>query len=77
MNFGHVKACVSSPQLSDFEATIPHIPYVIGHDPSEWKRLVSTMIEKKGKGNKVRDLRILNLLEANFNFNNKFMEKQR
>ena len=33
------------------------------------------MIEEKGKGNKVRDLRTLNLLEADFNLNNKVMSK--
>ena len=33
------------------------------------------MIEKKGKGNRFRDLRVLNLLEADFNSNNKVMAK--
>ena len=29
------------------------------------------MIEKKGKGYKVSDLHIINLMEVDFNFNNK------
>ena len=33
------------------------------------------MIEKKGKGNRVGDLRIINLMEADFNFNNKMIAK--
>ena len=33
------------------------------------------MIEKKGKGNLVKDLRIINLIEADFNFNNKIMAR--
>ena len=76
MHFSHVKACVSSPQLEDVEATISHIPYIKGHAPTEWKGVVNTMIEKKGKRNKVRDLRTLNLLEDDFNFNNKVMAKK-
>ena len=34
------------------------------------------MIAKKGKGNHIRDLCTINLVEANFNFNNKIMAKQ-
>jgi len=33
------------------------------------------MIEKNGKGNHVYDLRIINLIEADFNFNNKTIAK--
>jgi hypothetical protein len=34
------------------------------------------MIEKKGKGNRVGDLRIINLMEVDFNFNNKVIAKE-
>ena len=34
------------------------------------------MIEKKGKGNQVGDLRTINLIKVNFNFNNKVMAKE-
>ena len=33
------------------------------------------MIKKKGKGNLIRDLRTINLMEANFNFINKVMAR--
>jgi hypothetical protein len=33
------------------------------------------MIRKKGKGNPTSDLRIINLIEANFNFSNKIMTR--
>ena len=33
------------------------------------------MIEKKGKGNLVKDLKIINLMEADFNFNNKVIAR--
>jgi len=34
------------------------------------------MIKKKGKGCKVMDLQIINLIEVDFNFNNKIMAKE-
>ena len=34
------------------------------------------MIEKKGKGNQVEDLRTINLIEVDFNFNNKVMAEE-
>ena len=75
MHFVHVKARVSSPRLADFEAIISQIPCIARHARAEWKRAVNPMIENKGKGNKVRDLHKLNLIEANFNFNNKVIAK--
>ena len=75
VHFGHMKACSLSLPLSNFEATVSHVPYCTGYSPEEWKESVNTMIEKKGKGNKVGDLRTINLMEAGFNFNNKTMTR--
>ena len=74
--FRHLKAIASSKLLSNFEATIYYIPYKIGYSPSDWKVAINTMIEKKGKGNQVSDLRIINLMKADFNFNNKTLAKE-
>ena len=37
--------------------------------------MVNAIIEKKNKDNLIRDLRIINLIEANFHFNNKVMAR--
>ena len=73
IHFGHMKACAMDDLLSDFEATICHIPYNTGYSPEDWKSSLNTMIPKKGKKPEVQNLRTINLMEAEFNFNNKVM----
>ena len=73
IHFGHMKACAMDDFLSDFEATVCHIPYATGYSPSDWKTSINTMIPKKGKKPEVENLRTINLMEAEFNFNNKKM----
>lgn len=75
LHFGHLKACASSALLSDFEATLAHIPYSTGYSPQGWKQSVNVMLEK-GKGVLTKNLRTICLLEADFNFNNKVLAKQ-
>ena len=36
---------------------------------------MNTIIKKKGKGNKIGNLRTINLMEADFNFNNKIIAR--
>ena len=39
VHFGHMKACAQSSFISDFEATMAHIPYTTGISPDLWKKL--------------------------------------
>ena len=71
IHFGHMKACAEDDTLAAFEATMCHIPYTTGYSPSGWKKSVSVMLLKKGKGHHVDDLRTIQLMEAEFNANNK------
>ena len=71
IHFGYIKVCAQKKLLANFEATIYHIPYSIGYSPEDQQIAMNTMIKKKGKGNQVGNLRTINLIEANFNFNNK------
>ena len=73
IHFSHMKACAQSESLSNFKAIICYIPYSTGYSPTDWKIVVNTMIQKKGKGNKVEELHTINLTEVDFNFNNKIM----
>ena len=74
--FSRVKAYAQSEALSSFEAVVYYIPNTIGYSPNDWKTVVNIMIEKKGKENQVGDLRTINLIEADFNFNNKIIAKE-
>ena len=69
LHFGHMKACAQSPFVSDFEATMSHIPYYTGLSPEIWKTSVNLMLQKKKKGNHVSMLRTICLFETVFNFN--------
>lgn len=71
LHFGHMKACAQSQFVSDFEATMSHIPHYSGLSPEIWKTSVNLMLQKKKKGNHVSMLRTICLFEADFNFNNK------
>ena len=73
--FGYMKACTQLEYLSDFKATMAHISFATGYTPQDQKIAVNTMIAKKGKSNLVKDLRTINLMEANFNFNNKVVAR--
>ena len=76
INFGHMKACADDNELSQFEATVSHIPYSTGIVPETWKRGVCCMLPKKANSDKVTDLRTIVLQECEYNFNNKKIGKE-
>ena len=61
--------------LANFKATICHIPYATEYSPHEWQVSINTMIKKKGKECMVPNLQTINLMEVDFNFNNKIMAR--
>ena len=71
LHFGHLKACTFSTMLSNFEATLSHIPFTTGYVPNGWKKGVCCMIKKKANVDRVTKLRTIVLTEADFNFSNK------
>ena len=71
--FDHLKACAIDPELTEFKVTICYIPYTTGYSPLAWRKVINMIIEKKGKGNLVQDLRTTNLMEEEFNYNNKIL----
>ena len=76
IHFSHMKVCAQLEALSNFKATNCQIPYTTGYLPKDWRIVVNTMIEKKGKSNMVSNQRIINFMEANFNFNNKTIARE-
>ena len=74
--FGYLKVCALEDELVDFEATICYIPYATDYSPQEWRQGINAIIEKKGKGNWVQNLRMINLIEADFNYSNKVIAKE-
>ena len=66
-----MKACVQSNFISDFKATLAHIPYSTGFSPNDWKESINVMLKKKLKGAHVSSLCTICLMEADFNHKNK------
>ena len=52
-----------------------HILFYTGYSLQDWKVAVNSMITKKGKENLVKDLHTINLMEEDFNFNNKILAR--
>lgn len=73
LHFGHLKACSQNTFLSDFEATLSHIPYYSRLSLDVWKKCVNVMLQKKRKSNHVSCLHTICLFEADNNFNNKIL----
>ena len=76
MHFGHMKACASSPFLTEFESSISQIPFATGYSPQQWQQGVIVMIQKKAQVDLVSKLQILVLTEADFNYNNKLLGRR-
>ena len=76
MHFGHLKVYSLDQNLVEFEALIAYILHTIGYSLLEWKKVINTIIQKKAKGNRVQDLQTINLIEADFNYNNKLLTKE-
>ena len=68
-----LKACAESTFISDFEANMAHIYHRSGYAPLDWQHAIDIMLEKKGKGYHVRNLRTICLTDADFNHNNNKM----
>ena len=66
-----MKACSTDKELSEFEATMYHIPYTSRYSSAQWQQSTSVMLQKKGKGDYVNDLQTIQLMECDFNGNNR------
>ena len=71
----HFKARATSPLLSQCNATIRDIPFSTGFVPSQWKHLMNFAIEKKPGEKRVTKMRTIQMMNAEFQTNNKKVGK--
>ena len=61
------KAIATDNELSEYFAIMLSLPFMYGFSPKRWEQCVEVMLEKKAGTRHIHQLRIIGLLEADFN----------
>ena len=75
LHFGHFKADLEHEKTLQINHQLLQIAVILGYSMLRWQRAVDVMIPKKANSKKVEKLRVICLMEADFNYMNKWMGK--
>jgi hypothetical protein len=66
-HMGHYNAILENDQVAQLHARMMSIPYIAGFAPDRWHNIVDVMLEKDPGSHRIHRLRIVALLESDFN----------
>ena len=72
----HVKSVDPTSEAADILSCIALIPLLTGYVPNQWRRGIDSMIPKKKNEWRPEKLRLILLMDARFNQNNKLISKR-
>ena len=75
LHFGHFKANSTMNETLDIDLKLLQMTILLGYSLVRWRSAVDVMIPKKADSKKAAQLRVICLMEPDFNFMNKWMGK--
>ena len=76
LHFGHFKAASDqTPTAAAVHAILAEIPIITGYSPMRWRSCTDAMLRKKANDIRPEKLRLITLMAADFNHNNKLIGK--
>ena len=76
LSFAHYKNGSYDPEICRIDAFLREAPMQLGFSPPSWQRITDVEILKKAKVYDVDKMRLIQLMVANFNTNNKLIGKR-
>ena len=76
LHFGLTKACAQHEQINEFDAQLRTLAYKHGFSPEPWRMITDVEILKSEGVYEIEKMRTIQLLDSQFNMNNKKLGRE-